>query len=423
MLGVHSGLVLDMIVAVLANRTSTKRAGRIWSYLLICNLFTIITIAQEPIVIDWDKANVQEIKMSSLFKSVNYIPLELTKDCLIDGNYRVYTNSDYILTLGSFQNIFMFDRKSGKFIKEVSHIGNGPNEYRMLVLGYNFCPSQDVVFVDDFKKWKGINVRTNKIAIEVTRPSERYKETNENSGKINNPYWIDFQKGLFWGYTNNTTGSYPDMLVLFDKNGNIKKKFPNHNKYNPKQGGDSPFNSGVFYEYNQSLYFTVHKVNEPCDTVYHVTTENITPHIIFKFNNNTSNIEYKSIDGSKQMVYQDYKAGTVSCVDVFETDHRIFFKCYVQKEGVTYGYYDKKEKTLFRTPAGDKGGFTNDIDGLTLFKPTYHNKSSWIGAIDPDLLLEQYKSKRLTQLSPKGKKLIEGIQFDDNPIIVIPTLR
>lgn len=399
-----------------------KNAVSLLFYFII-NLAAFSLSAQNPIVIDWEEMQEQDIMMSSLFSKVEYVPLQFVKEHPVDGHYRLFVKDDYILVLGMFEHIYMFDRKDGHFIKEVSRAGGGPEEYRKLVFGTPFCPQKEVVFVDQFKKWKGINVRTGKVVIEVDRPSTYYAETQENQAPISNLFWYDFQNDLFLGYPNNVTGDYPDMLVLFDRKGEIKKKYPNHHFFQARRSLDVPNNPGMFYRYRDEVYFKVIKDNLLQDTVYRVGRDRLTAHVVLKLPNEQSGVDYKQIPGVSGAVYADPTTGSVRCVEVSETERYLFFRFFVTGQGVSWGYYDKKTKKSFRTPAGKEAGLSDDIHGLLPFLPMYYNGKQLVGSIDPDLLLERNAAHSLTQVSAEGKSLIGSLQFDDNPVVVIATLK
>ena len=70
-----------------------------------------------------------EIQNISQFGSkIEYVQLETNSRSLIAGNAKVYVDDLYIRTV-AFRQILLFERKSGRFIKELSHYGNDPSGY------------------------------------------------------------------------------------------------------------------------------------------------------------------------------------------------------------------------------------------------------------------------------------------------------
>lgn len=66
---------------------------------------------------------------SSLFDKVEYIPLETTDESIISKIADIRVMDDYILMSSSGLPMKLFDRKTGKFIREIGKLGNGPEEY------------------------------------------------------------------------------------------------------------------------------------------------------------------------------------------------------------------------------------------------------------------------------------------------------
>lgn len=83
-----------------------------------------------PEVIDLFNAfrNKQEVNLSRFVGNVEYIPLELTPECPID-DYRYFEVTEEYIIYRRVNQILLFDRFNGKFIREVGKYGRGPNEY------------------------------------------------------------------------------------------------------------------------------------------------------------------------------------------------------------------------------------------------------------------------------------------------------
>lgn len=68
------------------------------------------------------------LKASDCFKQVSYVALETNDSCLVGTAPRVQLIKDKILISTNQEQCLMFD-KTGKFIKQVGHIGNDPEGY------------------------------------------------------------------------------------------------------------------------------------------------------------------------------------------------------------------------------------------------------------------------------------------------------
>ena len=72
-----------------------------------------------------------EMKVSDLISDPEYIPLETNDSCLIRNGATFYATDDYIVSIARRQ-IYLFDRRTGRFVREIGKAGEGPNDYLMV---------------------------------------------------------------------------------------------------------------------------------------------------------------------------------------------------------------------------------------------------------------------------------------------------
>ena len=72
-----------------------------------------------------------EMKASDLIQDPEYIPLETNDSCLIRNGATFYATDDYIVSIARRQ-IYLFDRRTGRFVREIGKAGEGPNDYLMV---------------------------------------------------------------------------------------------------------------------------------------------------------------------------------------------------------------------------------------------------------------------------------------------------
>lgn len=385
------------------------------------NMFFAYSKDSDLIIIDFIHAEEVSIPMSKIFKKIEYIPLELTKECLIKPHYSIFATDQYILIVNVFNGIYMFDRKNGHFIKEISGFGNDPNQYMMTILRYSFSPDKNMIFVDCGNKWRGIDVFQNKSVIEVKKPQTYYSKFNIHQGSINNPFW--YMDNLFLGYTNNINGYYPDKLLLFNEQGEVLKRFPNYMFYSKDSYSDQPYNNGVFYKYRDKIYFKESFVN---DTVFYFDGNRLSPHIVFDFGNRKTVIKSNQLEDGTTIRYEEYTTNSVLCSQIIETDQYILFNCSIIGKGNCSCYYDKKTKQTFRMPITlmSESGFVNDFDNFLTFRPEIISSDGLIvGSLSPEDILLKNGNNKLKSKSNKVNMLLSNMEYDDNPIIIIATLR
>lgn len=377
--------------------------------LLFCSMSICAANNDKPFVVYIDLAQAAPIKASDIFKSIEYIPLELNDQGILKDYPQLFLDKKHIVTINLFENAHLFDRKTGKHIREISKKGEGPDEYRWHPVAvdkrYNY------LIAENAKNWVYIDIEKNKAAFVVEKPERRYKASKEHQGIIRNPYL--YRKDTFLGYTNNVTGTYPHQLILFKADGEVIQTYPNYIFYE-KKGREVPSGNGYFYEVGEHTYFKCF----PSDTVYRVEKEGLKPHIIFHIKGNEKELEYETMTVMGQSIVIEKTGKNHSRImSVRETKNLIFFGLKTGESPSRSCYYDKRTG---KTYIGDNN-YVNDIDGLPPFRvQDIHNGNEIAAGYNAETL---FKHRNAKGLSAKGKKLVEQIEEDDNPVVIIARLK
>ena len=392
------------------------------SFTLLLYFIFLSSNAQNITTIDLAQAKFGEIPANTIFDEIEIIPLELHEDGLLNANSTFYFNDKYIIGLRTLRGAYLFDRKTGSFIREASSIGQGPDEYNgRFFTRSGFDEKNNILFTSDNnargKSWKGINIETNKIDLNI---KISLQNNHDEDFSATAPWLI--KDNIYVSFCNNWTGKDKVRLIVFDKNGNLLKKYPNYLEYIDVNLYALPAYDGIFYYYNGMTYFKEVNYN---DTVFRVDEKEMSPHIIFDL-------------GDKQPSYynrnnSDYNSGKYFINFVHETDLFILFSFSYYKEtlntpygktesnpSIHTGYYDKKSKQTYISSTSDlkKSGYV--IPGIPVsFRPLYINKNKqMIAKIDAE---ELYKYK--DNIDQKYKHLFQNIKDDDNPIVIIARMR
>ena len=92
-------------------------------------------------VIDVESAleNVEdELKLSDVYDSVRYVPLETSDSCLIgERPYAQVTDKYILIAFPQSDGVYTFDKQTGRFLAKVIHKGQGPEEYSFVAINYN----------------------------------------------------------------------------------------------------------------------------------------------------------------------------------------------------------------------------------------------------------------------------------------------
>lgn len=71
----------------------------------------------------------KEIAVQDLFYDIKYVPLETNEYSSIGENPNIQIVDNFILVASSNQNLKLFNRNTGKYIREIGHIGKDPEGY------------------------------------------------------------------------------------------------------------------------------------------------------------------------------------------------------------------------------------------------------------------------------------------------------
>lgn len=344
------------------------------------------------------------VPMSKLFDKIEYVPLETNKNCLLKPSAAYYVTKDYIIAMNIFYNTYLFDRKTGKYIREIGSEGGGPEEYQGFMLYYNGLDEKNnIIYAVEHEQWKGYDIETGKMCDLIKKPVWKGDLIN-----IPAPFLIDNNRYI--GTVVGESIEEDKSMVTFDRKGTVDKIYPKTASSDVLRFSGL----GIFYKYGGDNYFY-----ETCfsDTVYYISDNKLLPHIIFKTGNR--NDVYERSNDMK------YVSDQKSITNVCETNHFVFFNYILGHDQRTIynGVYDKYNKTVYIAKNKSNNernyGYVNDIDALSAFSIKGMNSENELyGALDAEILLDHINCNAV-KLSNRVEKLLVNLQEDDNPIIVI----
>lgn len=105
-----------------------------WKFFLL--LMLVVTSCSEK-QIDGNVINVAEAmsrlsegqSVQNLFSSISYIPLETNEQAIIGKYSECIIMDSAILVSSVHQNLKLFDRTNGKYIRDIGHVGTDPEGY------------------------------------------------------------------------------------------------------------------------------------------------------------------------------------------------------------------------------------------------------------------------------------------------------
>ncbi|TKG94064.1 6-bladed beta-propeller [Puteibacter caeruleilacunae] len=351
-------------------------------------------------------ANKHDVVDYDIFKTIKYIPLETSKEHMVKSDPKMFMTGKYVVS-NAFRQIYLFDRFTGEFIREIGGYGRGPEEYRSTGRGVPFDANNEVIYAhrDDNYLVYGIN--------EETVSKMKYPRYYSGIAMLND--------STYASYRPNITGDEKQRVVIV-RNGEIIHTFPNYQSYVKKSNSfHIDMGEGMFHNYNKKLYFK-EILN---DTLFEVQPDTLKPRYVFKLGDLGAKYEDK-----EWLVAGEKKNGEyVRPLDDFydtrhfcESSRYLLFESKYQREWY-WGCYDKDEKKIIVQPA------IVDVkleDGLIVpFKMCngYINSNNqlvtYINGYELQLWFEQHEGIKLRD----DLKKLKGIGENDNPVVIIAQLQ
>ncbi|MGL6177766.1 MAG: 6-bladed beta-propeller [Tannerellaceae bacterium] len=360
---------------------------------------------------------------SSLFDKVEYIPLETTDESIISKIADIRVMDDYILMSSSGLPMKLFDRKTGKFIREIGKLGNGPEEYSssggMPVIMYVDAGDQTIYVASQNKELQHYDVKGNYLG-KIVLPDNVKKYPGNNHFYIDGGNVLTHSRSYLsncpWEtarFSAQTSAEADTTAQIHSRKAcdmsQIESISAWHNEYT-KLGGVGAIlatmkDGGRFEIVPESP--SIWKMDDAyrlkgldVDTIYNIVDNTFVPHLAFDLGEwQCTYDEAFQTEALKSKIKIDF---------VLENDDYLYLRMHKglrpREDVVEYcGFYDKKNKTTHVT----------DTDKLR------------DEAVGTDL--------RIRNISPKGEFVallypheIEGVKIngnligdEDNPVVVI----
>ncbi|WP_303921296.1 DUF4934 domain-containing protein [Draconibacterium sediminis] len=363
-----------------------------------------------------DKAQLSEI----VDGNIEYIRLETKKEILLGNSPRVFTNDSYIVAV-THRQAYLFDRRTGKFIREIGHYGKDPDGYRNILKAFTFDEKRNQVYT---KSWDSKIYATytldGTVANEITvQPIEREEDMANNIFSEIITSIVPLNDTCHIGYVWNLNGKEEAKLVVFNNNNPRIKVFPQYKRfdYDINRDGISVF------DWNAKFYFLqdqLHFFERFTDTVFTVSMEKLEPEFVLH-RGETEEASGSNLTGQK---------GDVPYLlidDLFGAERFLFFKIRQPHEKFngdsSYGFYDKATNT---TKLSENNlGIKNDVNSFLPFPFKSVNQNNEVAG-----LLEAFEVKLWFETNPEaaGKlpdklKAFRTMEESDNPVVMIAKLK
>ncbi|MEQ8339161.1 MAG: 6-bladed beta-propeller [Cyclobacteriaceae bacterium] len=351
-------------------------------------------------VIDVTKVLYQprEISLSHLASDVEYIQLETTENSLINKRLRLFANEDNIVAI-SYRQILVFERKTGRFLREISNYGRNPGSYMSTIDVLPFEEETNTIYARGNSKKLEFSLKGD-LKNEIVTP-----ENSFTTAKINDENYV--------GYALNYNGNEKVKLVIFDSLGNVIQTFPNY-LVAPKSKSIHVYKpNGWFYKYNSQLYFC----EQFNDTLFHITAEGISPRYVLSRGKFSPPYNKQTV-GFPMSEYFMYN-------HIYESERFLFYTFDFEKEKHT-AVFDKSnmEVMVGDYSQSDGSGFTNDMAGFFPMKiSSINNNNELIGFLEAHEIIQWFDDNpQLVKELPKELRTYQKMSESDNPVVIIAKL-
>lgn len=367
------------------------------------------TPSSKLVYLNYQEAEIQEEapKLSSLLKDIRYVALETKDTCLLNRPTNITLTDKYIVMDGGQKTeCFVFDKKDGKYLRTIGMREDpGPTGYTGATYPLYVVGNEIALKAEWGDKYKFFSLDDGSLLRTV-------------DGKIDgrtwpNNYLYPLNDSTMLQYDENRKGNLSIGLQVCTWSGNVLKKFPATNNFEWDKRMEYQIgypDEILFHRYKGHVYFqeftsdTIFRLNERLESepVYVVGKGDQIPEPNLR---NTLNQNEKF----KRLIKFEY---------TMETDR------YLLMMGNRWNnqacIYDKQTGKTIRVESEDPVGFTNDLNGFLPFWPIGRGCGSTQNEVWDILSVDKY----IEGVEQTGKNLLGiDLQFDDNPVIVIGTLK
>ncbi len=350
----------------------------------------------------------ENVSLSRFVEEITFIPLETTPEAMISGSAVFEVTDDFVIakTSSSGKNhILLFDRITGRFIREIGKQGRGPGEFLMWSQ-IPFNQAKKELYAHSYSK----ELLTYDLAGNYIGNFKlpQWKDPLMKNDPVGISYQNMLDDNTFVGYVLNLSGSEKRKLILLKTEG-VVKVFPNHLTYNGSIARRVLQYNSLFCKWDNKLFF----IEGFCDTLYQVKNDLLEPRLFFDWGKyNATYSEQNAIDRSDYFILKD----------IDENKNYIFFRCWFLKADYT-GFIDKKDYRVTFCKNGESGisSLKENIAGLMDVVPNdFTRKNEMIYILEAVKLMAWLKENPEKAKQAKSRMpWLKDINEFSNPVVAI----
>jgi hypothetical protein len=421
---------------------SENYQSRTMAIVLFLIILTIIRCSSssyskdDPVIINLKNVikNEQEVPISRFVDELEYVPLQITPESIISDIRKIYVTKEYFIiwhtSPGTSNPILLFERKSGKFIREIGKRGRGPEEYlRPLECFYN--PYNNVVYGrgDNFIKTYNLDGK-----FLTSFESPKVSELSSKSGYVYASIEGFMGSETFICYVNNSTGTINKRLIISNQKNEIKS-FPHYEKWSTTSSGENfvqIIQHPIFFSWSNKISFK-EKSN---DTIFYVSSDRLIPRYVLYSGDSRYPYKLTKEDAINEFSKpKDY----FETLNIFENSKYLFFDLVSRNKPfdnepnsfkliINFCIFDKTRNITHVCKNNEETTWsclTDDINNLIPIKPISISDDNELISVIQAIEITKWKATnpdKALKLLPKIPWLNRINEFD-NPVIVIAKLK
>lgn len=346
------------------------------------------------------------MKISDIADTVEYLELKTPKDIVIARILNIVSGDDFWL-IHTRKGIYKFTR-TGEFVKQIGHQGQGPNEY-LQIRGIEIDPARKEIIHADMQQILYYDYDGNFL----------------RKAKINDYFFnIALVSSVLWT-CNLCMHIDRYMACALSLAGDTITTIPNPNYGIESQNEGFSFASSSelreFSSYKGNVYM---KTRSSRDTVYQLSGTKCAPYLYIDMGKYRMPIEYEA--WYSEEAYNKYASNYWNIPRLDESD-RYFFLTAVRQKNTQKGenendykfvIYDKQKQEGFVVKSENGMKLTDDILGGPSFWPHWTTNDYYINTIEWYDLSQELKNRHYT-LTPAFQKQFDNWGPDTNQLVIL----
>ncbi|QGY46987.1 6-bladed beta-propeller [Maribellus comscasis] len=349
-----------------------------------------------------DDPNIKSpLKLSSIVSDLTYVRLESNSKTIIAPGNRIFVLDSFVINTG-FGKISVFDRNTGKFIREIGKIGRGPNEYQSARHNVHKDSSRGIVINTSGGRYSLLEFNINGQVVGRVETDPRTTYVTCLNGKN------------YAAFFANNSGDSPLRIRIYDQEKSvIASEFPNYQKAIKTSSHRRLGYEGWFYYFNNNLFFKEY-LN---DTIFQISENTLSPRFVFNSGEFSPSYEQREIFKTWEYHQLYY---------IMEAENQLFFELSFKKRKY-YGYLDKTTRQSYLSNISGQvvSGFQNDVDNFLMFCPkSLNDNNELVGFTEAREVLKWFKENpEAASKLPLELQKLSDMEDYDNPVVVIAKLK